>query len=373
MAARTMEYSEELASSAPPNSCCEYTNLKGEQKSVLQCLCACDEVDETFDAMVNGKEIKDGKWDQMMAVVSDRVRVPWFGGAVKVSAFFFVCPLYIHFCLLVASFSFKATVVTVSAMMVGVPLYISWKSMKSARQARSKLLMHWTNWSVGMVIFHYFRTTRPLSMTCWERLPCDLVGAGVCWACWSIHRARLGAVTSIEKPEHHGSESLLQYYLSHRGRRLKYCRITDRVVEGYDHYCIWIGSAVGKANHRMFVALLLFLSSGGFLFSSHASGHMLAGHSLVVLYQMNHSNYTLAMAYYAFVASTGIFLLFVHHCILIARGLTSYEATHLQKLSRAMPDWRKHGPAEDRGVAKNCMRFWCPKFLTKGERGLPVD
>ena len=176
MAARTMEYSEELASSAPPNSCCEYTNLKGEQKSVLQCLCACDEVDETFDAMVNGKEIKDGKWDQMMAVVSDRVRVPWFGGAVKVSAFFFVCPLYIHFCLLVASFSFKATVVTVSAMMVGVPLYISWKSMKSARQARSKLLMHWTNWSVGMVIFHYFRTTRPLSMTWWERLPCDLVG-----------------------------------------------------------------------------------------------------------------------------------------------------------------------------------------------------
>ena len=54
-----MEYSEELASSAPPNSCCEYTNLKGEQKSVLQCLCACDEVDETFDAMVNGKEIKE--------------------------------------------------------------------------------------------------------------------------------------------------------------------------------------------------------------------------------------------------------------------------------------------------------------------------
>jgi hypothetical protein len=41
-----------------------------------------------------------------------------------------------------------------------------------------------------------------------------------------------------------------------RPARSKYCRVSERCVSRFDHYCPWIGNAVGERNHRDFVIFL---------------------------------------------------------------------------------------------------------------------
>ena len=41
-----------------------------------------------------------------------------------------------------------------------------------------------------------------------------------------------------------------------RPTRSKYCRVSERCVSRFDHYCPWIGNAVGERNHRDFVIFL---------------------------------------------------------------------------------------------------------------------
>lgn len=40
-----------------------------------------------------------------------------------------------------------------------------------------------------------------------------------------------------------------------KGLRTKYCVNTGACVEEFDHYCIWLNTAIGKRNHRQFIGL----------------------------------------------------------------------------------------------------------------------
>ncbi|ESN99640.1 hypothetical protein HELRODRAFT_142511, partial [Helobdella robusta] len=42
--------------------------------------------------------------------------------------------------------------------------------------------------------------------------------------------------------------------------RSKHCKITDRCIYKFDHYCVWIGNAIGGNNHRYFLLLLFTLA-----------------------------------------------------------------------------------------------------------------
>ena len=38
--------------------------------------------------------------------------------------------------------------------------------------------------------------------------------------------------------------------------RTKHCQVTDRCISEFDHYCGWLGNAIGKENHRWFITLI---------------------------------------------------------------------------------------------------------------------
>ncbi|CAM9324885.1 unnamed protein product [Laminaria digitata] len=70
---------------------CEYVSQEGEIKNVLQFLCECEDLDESFTNLVSlsrrgqddGGRATSG-WQRILRVAQDRARVPWPGGARRV-------------------------------------------------------------------------------------------------------------------------------------------------------------------------------------------------------------------------------------------------------------------------------------------------
>ena len=98
------------------NGCCEYTNSKNRQRNVLQCFCECDKVDESFDKMLRGEVVSDNQWENMLEDIGDRIRLPWPGGAKKVSIYVFLVPILYNVLFFVASLSYNFTLIVVTTL-----------------------------------------------------------------------------------------------------------------------------------------------------------------------------------------------------------------------------------------------------------------
>jgi hypothetical protein len=339
--------------------CCEYVDINGHTKTVFQCLCACDEVDATFDALLRGEKIKENAWDRVITVISDRVRIPWFGGARRISGFALLCPLLLSLFLFVGSFSFVATLVTTTTCMLGGPVMISVKSMRSVRLARMHILFYWTYWSIAFVIREYFSSLRNDLSSRVVVASCDSLIFLLVFVAWKLQTIDPGMTKTTLMPIAHDAMGLLNFYISHKSMRLKYCRITGASVRRYDHYCIWISKPIGAANHRLFILFLFLLSLGGTVFVAlKLSVHYGRMPSfLSVVYSNNLSNYSVVITCYVCLASAGIVALLVHQLFLIGRNLTSYEAKHFPQLAKCDLSWRENC-CEDEGFVRNCIHFW---------------
>ena len=52
-----------------------------------------------------------------------------------------------------------------------------------------------------------------------------------------------------------------------RPLRAKHCSVTNRCVEAFDHYCPWVGNAIGRGNRHLFLTFL-WLELGAILVST---------------------------------------------------------------------------------------------------------
>ena len=59
-----------------------------------------------------------------------------------------------------------------------------------------------------------------------------------------------------------------------RPPRASHCRETDRCIEKWDHYCPWVGTAVGRRNHRWFVGFVLATTCLAALVTSGSLRHL---------------------------------------------------------------------------------------------------
>mmetsp|Transcript_47947 Transcript_47947/g.113984 ORF Transcript_47947/g.113984 Transcript_47947/m.113984 type:complete len:585 (+) Transcript_47947:86-1840(+) len=102
--------------------------------------------------------------------------------------------------------------------------------------------------------------------------------------------------------------------------RAHYCSALQRCVLRMDHYCPWIGNAVGFANHKYFLLLLLYSVSSCVMLSS-SSIHLLLQATLPAL-----SAFVLggATGIAALLASVLIPLL-LFHCWLLGTNMTTIE------------------------------------------------
>jgi len=146
-------------------------------------------------------------------------------------------------------------------------------------------------------------------------------------------------------------------------RRSKHCRELDRCVYRYDHYCPFVGNAVGLDNHSFFLGFLAWQVGSLTLYfylayrSLSLSDEDLSPIKKRVIVQLLLS--TIAglgcMAMFIFAGS-----LLAHHLYLVATNLTTNEYMNYTKYDYLMEDGRFKNPY-NRGVGQNCGEFWFKK------------
>lgn len=109
-----------MISDPSPLCCCEFRNLHGQRTHILAFCCECDELDNAVDQCLKGNRVPREKFREISMVISDRIRIPWFNGAIKVEVDALVPVLFLAVSLYFACFSFVFTVLAV----VYVPVFI---------------------------------------------------------------------------------------------------------------------------------------------------------------------------------------------------------------------------------------------------------
>lgn len=141
-------------------------------------------------------------------------------------------------------------------------------------------------------------------------------------------------------------------YYDKRTFRAQSSRFTESCIEHFDHYCPWVGNAVGKRNYRYFVL---------FLVSVVALSAYVVGISIALtwkrssednsVWQAAKQNFAVvAIAAFCGVLGLSLVCLLWYHVKMIARATTT-----LEDLKNKFVNGNPH----DRGCFKNCQTFWC--------------
>ena len=339
-------------------NCCEYKNSKNRTRNVLQCFCECDKVDESFDKMFNGENIPESEWDMMLNDMADRVRIPWPGGAKKVSIYLFLVPIIYNLIFFIATFSFNFTVICIFSLIIYI-IRTSIINMNNVKHSRSKFLLCWTYWSIYYAMKEYYYVLRFKILVgkgmennddsmqdninfSFGTIICDLLCILLIIVSIFLQITDPGKVEGVNPPRGTDARSLRNYYLVHKDYRLKYCRITNMPIKRYDHFCIWISKPIGFGNHRWFLLFLILMSIGTFLFSyflmdliGNNQNHKIRNYdyyNFSRLYHENRSTYEFAIFLYVFICFFGIIGLLSKQIYLISKNVTTYESIHFKTL-----------------------------------------
>jgi hypothetical protein len=157
-----------------------------------------------------------------------------------------------------------------------------------------------------------------------------------------------------------------------RPPRASHCRETDRCIERWDHFCPWVGTAIGKRNYRWFVcfittttALASFVASGSLLHLRAVAATLGVGdgHSPVWLQAALAAPLSCVLLAYCVVAVCPLFMLCCYHAYLITLNQTTYENV------KGVYDERVGSGSNpfDRGVLANCGEALCPACVPPPE------
>ncbi|NXN98065.1 ZDH23 Palmitoyltransferase, partial [Rhinopomastus cyanomelas] len=280
--------------------CCEYVDRRGERRHLAATCCDCWELDEGCDRWLTGKALPPGALERIADAVSDRLRVPWFAGAVKVNVSLVpplvLLPVLLH----VAALHFLLGFVVLTAL----PVVLLWYYyLTHRRKERTLFFLSLGLFSLGYMYYVFLQEVVPrghvelsqvLALTC-----------GLVLMLAALSRAKrdpgyLPTLASCYKPSHQSlandsvreSSNGLRGTTAYSGRavngeakgyarmaaeepesvkkdwcakcqlirpaRAGHCRLCGRCVRRLDHHCVWINSCVGEQNHQAFILALSF-------------------------------------------------------------------------------------------------------------------
>ncbi|XP_064376414.1 palmitoyltransferase ZDHHC23 isoform X2 [Dromaius novaehollandiae] len=290
-----------------PLCCCEYVDRKGERNHLVACFCDCEDLDEGCERWLTCKSLPPGTLERIADAIADRVRVPWFTGAVKINISLvpplLMLPVFLH----VAALHFLLALVILTSL----PMVVLWYYyLTHRRKERTLFFLSLGLFSLGYMYCVFLQEVVPrghvgysqvVVLTCGlilmlaalsrakkdpgylssptsnDKSSCrvmDLPSKKVTGSCNGLHGVTTSGATggrtvngetkgysrlSAEEPEGIKKDWCTKCQLV-RPARAGHCRLCGRCVRRLDHHCVWINSCVGEQNHQAFIlALSLFM------------------------------------------------------------------------------------------------------------------
>merc|ERR1719433_2077973 len=153
-----------------------------------------------------------------------------------------------------------------------------------------------------------------------------------------------------------------------KGLRTKFCVQTGACVEEFDHYCIWLNTAIGKRNHRQFIGLSML---EGMTQACHLYLIFFVSFELVQYQSLFDWTFKVAFGYpLLFIIAIihcltmpWIFLLVLQHLRMISSNITTNEMMNVQRyehfwMSAPGQPRRFLNPFNKGGFLRNQLDFW---------------
>ncbi|XP_003219252.1 palmitoyltransferase ZDHHC23 [Anolis carolinensis] len=285
--------------------CCEYLDRTGERSHLAACLCDCQDLDEGCERWLTCRSLPPGMLERIADTFTDRFRLPWLRGAVKIDISLLppiiLLPVFLH----VAALHFLLALV----ILISLPVLVLWYYYLTHRKKGQTLFfLSLGLFSLGYMYYVFLQEVVPqghvgysqvILLTCGlilmlvalsqaKRDPgylhCQISSDEVLCQVSSgnnnnilnrnglespngLYRAAVSGDAVNSKTE--GNTKMLAVGPGEdwctncqlvRPARAGHCRICGRCVKRLDHHCVWINTCVGEQNHQAFIlALCLFL------------------------------------------------------------------------------------------------------------------
>lgn len=185
--------------------------------------------------------------------------------------------------------------------------------------------------------------------------------------------------------------------------RVRHCKRCRRCVLGFDHHCWFVGTCIGRKNHRTFliycISELLFvlwashsLSYGEFFWPEHVENTFLS--TKILLFTLSNIG---RLCFFVIAVALGVFIgvLLIFHSILISTNQTTYEWSHSLRRHKMYPfpfhqeklvplfsneniysqylaNFPPHFNPFDQGILKNVGVFFIDSTDSKAKRELEI-
>ncbi|XP_031954421.1 palmitoyltransferase ZDHHC23 [Corvus kubaryi] len=284
-----------------PLCCCEYVDRRGQRNHLAACCCDCEELDDGCDRWLTCKSLPPGALERIADTIADRLRVPWFSGAVKINVSLVpplvLLPVFLH----VAALHFLLGLIILTSLPVVVLWYYY---LTHRRKERTLFFLSLGLFSLGYMYYVFLREVVPRGHVEYSQVVALTCGLILMLAALSRAKKDPGYLpipAGNEEPSHQGlasksvrgSSSGLHgisgaassravngeakgYCRMSAGQpegvkkdwctkcqlvrpaRAGHCRLCGRCVRRLDHHCVWINSCVGEHNHQAFILALSF-------------------------------------------------------------------------------------------------------------------
>jgi len=234
-------------------SCFEYVDIYGEKKSCFQCFCSCDALDTACERAVSCDFATADLLDSALEDISDRIRVPWVGGAMKVDNHAVAVTTLFCFYLIVGSINMIA--LGLSSIIFAVFLTRMYRYVRrSGVKSIYFFLLSMLHTVTSLVLYsckiflraetihiYYFYFWLMVYLSVLYNFKQDAGKIAVVQSKNTNHILYCDKCTIV------------------RPVRASHCRFCDVCVDRYDHHNIWFDQCVGSSNHVSYLILLLAL------------------------------------------------------------------------------------------------------------------
>jgi palmitoyltransferase len=281
-----------------PLCLCEYYNKQNKRSHMLMCCCNCealdelctqmccmcccccrcgDDVDLTRQSATTERQFTERLRlaQELCEVLADRARVPFPGGARRISCEYVLTFVGIYIYILVGTLNFAFTILVIVLVPFAFYAYFFMARLKKSRSASNSTarqgdriqIAHFmlVNVYLCILLLYSYLLRDELSVTISEQESALFYAlyVGVLGLHLYLHKHNPGVVSNKESYERHlksiENDNNSNMNNNEKTSSVGGCPECNAHIYKRDHHCYWIDNCVGYLNHKPFLAYLILL------------------------------------------------------------------------------------------------------------------